>query len=172
MLSYQTLDSIADAYIPLLAFVAIAFIIVALIRKEWQLAVRRFFSVLSGLGIAYGLMFIDNALRIWSRQGLDYSTHTAVALVLITFLVFCSKPLSLLWLGSFATYVLLMLYQGYHTVADIISTVAVVGALNWVAMPHIMGKRPKPQPNAVKTVPAILALFLIQFCLLFLIESS
>ena len=143
MLSYETLDSIADAYIPLLGAVAIAFIAVALIRKEWQLAVRRFLSLLSGLVIAYGFMFIDKALQIWSRFGMDYSTHTAVALVLVTLLVFCSRRFSPLWLASLIAYALLMLYQQYHTVADITSTATVVSTLNFAATTRIMRKLPK-----------------------------
>lgn len=75
-----------------------------------------------GLALAYGIMFIDNVYNIWSRWGLDYSTHTAVSLVLVTYLSLLVPRWLLLWQLSFFSYCGLMLYQKYHTVADILST--------------------------------------------------
>ncbi len=78
--------------------------------------------------MAYGLMFLDNRYKVWPALGLDYSTHTAVALGLVILLSFNATKLKALWCGSFAAYVLLMLYQRYHTIADIVTTALAVGA--------------------------------------------
>jgi hypothetical protein len=42
-------------------------------------------------------------------------------------LMFLDRRLIVLWIGSFAGYVLLMLYQRYHGISDIATTGAVVG---------------------------------------------
>src|SRR5690606_6806076 len=72
--------------------------------------------------VSYGLMFLDNALGIWPAVGLDYSTHTAVALTLVLSLCGLARPFWKLLASSFVLYALLMLYQKYHTVPDILST--------------------------------------------------
>lgn len=126
MFSYETLDKIADAYTPMLAIVSLAFIIVSVIRAQWRTAGLLLLTVTMILAIAYGLMFLDGRFDIWRTFGLDYSTHTAVALVLVAFLAANNPQFAVFWVGSLMAYVLLMLYQGYHTVSDITVTAAVV----------------------------------------------
>lgn len=129
MPSYETLDTIADAYTPLLALACLALLVRPLGGKRWQAFGLRTASLATGMLIAYGLMFLDEWLRIWPATGLDYSTHTAVALILAMF-ISANSPKARLpcWLSLLA-YALLMLYQCYHTAADIGSTAAMVGAL-------------------------------------------
>jgi hypothetical protein len=126
MPNYETLDRVADSYIPLLAIVSLGSIVVAAVKAEWRMAGLRLLTIGALLAIAYGLMLVDRRLSIWSRFGLDYSTHTAVALVLVAFLAASKPRLSPVWWSSLIAYVLLMLYQGYHTLSDIIVTGVVV----------------------------------------------
>jgi hypothetical protein len=77
--------------------------------------------------VAYGFMFLDRRLNIWPAFGLDYSTHTAIALGLVIFLSFNMRKLVTFWIGSLVSYVLLMWYQRYHTIADIATTGVAVG---------------------------------------------
>ena len=63
---------------------------------------------------------------------MDYSTHTALSLVLTLFLATGHRKYRGLVAASFVAYLLLMLYQGYHTVADIVSTAAAVGLFGFV----------------------------------------
>lgn len=129
MPSYETLDTIADAYTPLLALAALVLLMSPLFAQRWQVLRVRISRLGAGALVAYGLMFLDNRLVIWPALGLDYSTHTAVALVLVMFLAAHSRKARLPgWLSLFA-YLLLMLYQRYHTVGDIASTLAVAGLL-------------------------------------------
>lgn len=137
MPSYETLDTIADAYTPLLVIVSLAFIVVALFRAQWRVAGLRLLTVSVVVTIAYGLMFFDARFNIWSTFGLDYSTHTAVALVLVAFLTANRPRLTVLWVGSLIAYVLLMLYQGYHTVSDITVTAAVVIVPTWLVVARL-----------------------------------
>jgi len=74
-------------------------------------------------------MFLDAQLLIWPIFGLDYSTHTAVSLVMVIFLIISIKKFSFIWVGSLLCYISLMLYQGYHSTADILSTALVVDLL-------------------------------------------
>ncbi len=81
--------------------------------------------------LAYGLVFLDLRLGLWSHVGLDYSTHTAVSLVLALFLSSSWPRLGTLWRGSWVAYILLMSYQRYHTLADIAVTAFAVGIPAW-----------------------------------------
>jgi len=127
-MDYETLDNIADSYIPVLAITA--FLASVLVPSGSQSRVKITFfrliclSIL--LGVAYGFMFFDNAYAIWPNLGLDYSTHTAVSLVLVLFLGLLIPKLILLWSSSLVVYCGLMLYQEYHSVADILSTAFVL----------------------------------------------
>lgn len=123
-MDYETLDKIADAYVPLLAVAFLGGITGLALNKpnERQVLLRVFLFFVGLLLVSYGLMSLDNALGIWPAAGLDYSTHTAVALTLVLSLCVLArqfwKPLA----SSFVLYALLMLYQKYHTVLDILST--------------------------------------------------
>lgn len=131
-MSYETLDRIADAYIPLLALAFFASLVYRLLRY-WPAVGRPALDLLYCaflLLASYGLMFLDQAAGLWPYFGADFSTHTAVALA-FTF------ALSRQWqrrafrttLGSmFTAYAALMMYQGYHTMLDIVSTALVISA--------------------------------------------
>ena len=142
MFSYETLDKIADAYTPMLTIVSLAFIIVSVIKAQWRTAGLRLLTVTVILAIAYGLMFLDGRFNIWRTFGLDYSTHTAVALVLVAFLAATQPKLTIFWIGSLIAYALLMLYQGYHTISDIAVTAAVVVAPAWLVIAHLCNRWP------------------------------
>lgn len=132
MPDYETLDTIADAYIPLLALFSLSAIAISAIQGRWRMAIIRLLTILIFAAVAYGFMFIDSWLGLWPAFGLDYSTHTAVSLVLVIFLSVTNKKLAVFWLVSFIAYVLLMLYQRYHTLADIVSTAVVVIVPTWL----------------------------------------
>lgn len=127
MPSFETLDAIADAYTPLLGVLSIAVIAVGGFRKQWRLTGRRLLVFAVALVLTYGLMILDARYQLWPALGLDYSTHTALALTLAIFLAMSTPRLKSVWYGSLVCYVLLMLYQGYHSLADILATAVVVG---------------------------------------------
>ncbi|WNO11570.1 hypothetical protein [Teredinibacter sp. KSP-S5-2] len=123
-MTYEQLDVIADAYTPTLL---ISFILcvtyIATRKKEQRIHVGRAVVFLTALLIAsYGLMFLDNAIGLWPTFGLDYSTHTAVSLSLIIGLVVLIQRKVVWIILSFVAYLLLMLYQQYHSVSDIVTT--------------------------------------------------
>lgn len=126
MPSFEVLDLLADAYTPLLALAVLASIVLSARENSWRMGALRAASLAAGLAVAFGFMLLDMRLGIWPAFGLDYSTHTAVALVLVAFLVSDRPRFALLWIGSLIAYLLLMLYQGYHPLADIVTTAAAV----------------------------------------------
>ena len=126
MLSYSMLDTIADAYVPALALFSLLWVSKSVFIQEWKSAVGQVCLLSYVLVVAYGWMLIDNRFGIWPSYGHDYSTHTAVALGLACFLLCMPKPQWQLILFSLASYGLLMFYQQYHTVADMVSTSVVV----------------------------------------------
>lgn len=129
MLDYETLDLIADSYVPVLIILSLASLSKTAILSRWRLFRVHAAAMSLGLLISYGLMFVDAQLQLWSILGLDYSTHTAVSLVMVIFLIIAMKKYSYVWGGSLVCYILLMLYQGYHSIADVFTTACVVGLL-------------------------------------------
>ncbi len=130
-MSYETLDTIADSYIPLLLILFLGGLgrNAYLLWPSYRAPIFSFLYLLGLLVISYGLMFFDNAVRLWPAFGLDYSTHTAVALSLVFALctVFAGQWK---WIaGSMLVYAGFMLYQEYHSLIDIFTTALVVGML-------------------------------------------
>lgn len=128
MLDYETLDAIADSYVPFLAVLSLGCLGWSLGHRRWRQFGGRALLLFCGLIIAYGLMFVDALLRLWPALGLDYSTHSAVAFVLVVVLIVVLRKLWRLWALSLVGYILLMLYQRYHSLLDVVSTIAVVAA--------------------------------------------
>ncbi|ARU56096.1 peptidase S24, LexA repressor [Oleiphilus messinensis] len=125
-LSYEMLDAIADTYIPLLALISIFLLVRLGMHRDWRMLARQLGGLIFSLLCAYGLMLVDFLLTIWAHVGMDYSTHTAVALVFVIHLTMWWKRMWRLWWLSFLGYLALMFYQQYHTVADMFSTGVVI----------------------------------------------
>lgn len=147
MVSYEVLDAIADAYTPLL-FIGYLVFSILYWRKGDRLAVVKGFA---GIIVAYGFMFADNAWQFWPSVGLDYSTHSAVALALIAFHIHkrpLKSPSAISFTISLALYYALEVYQQYHSILDIVTTAAVVGpaiALTYWALSKLP-LTPSPKP--------------------------
>ncbi|WP_416395616.1 hypothetical protein [Allohahella sp. A8] len=121
-MNYETLDTIADAYVPLLGVICIVLIAQRALVTDWAHARKGVLLLIHGLIVTYGLMVLDYQLGIWPAVGLDYSTHSAIAISLVLVALFIMP--SLLWplVSSLVGYGLLMLYQNYHTLADLLTT--------------------------------------------------
>jgi hypothetical protein len=122
MLTYQQLDVIADSYIPILFIVSVFFLATEIFKFGFKRKFVELGSVIASILIVYSVMLLDGYFKIWPLLDLDYSTHTALSLVFVVYLSSKSKTILVMSVLSFLLYVLLMIYQKYHTVADIIST--------------------------------------------------
>lgn len=145
LLSFSQWDAIADSYIPLLSalvsihllhlFVTKSASSKTLLWKSNRLLFIHMVTISIAIAWVYGLMFLDAYLNIWpslsiNDQVLDYSTHTALALVFSSYLysIYRKKKPGCAYtcVVSMVLYLLLMKYQKYHSFADIISTVLVI----------------------------------------------
>ena len=138
MLSYETLDSIADSVNPLL--------IVTTLLLPWIPGIKgkvrpsRWFTAFVGATVVvYGFMFVYKMRHLWSWWGGTYSTHSAVTIAIVALWFFASAVWFATGIVIFFLYAMLMVYQHYHTWSDILSTVVVVGPLVWIAGATLMG---------------------------------
>jgi hypothetical protein len=135
-MTYEQLDTIADAYTPILGVLAIASIIWPSMQTRASLKTLswRFAEIFILILLVYGLMYVDAMLHIWSSFGLDYSTHTALSLVLAMFLSVQHPKYWLPLAISLLAYFTLMRYQQYHTLSDIITTALAIAPLSLLAL--------------------------------------
>jgi|GEM_PF-724528 len=132
MPSYEILDCIADSYIPILLTICIIYLGELIINRRWITLKYHTSTLALYIFSAYAIMVIDIKMALWHLVGLDYSTHTAVSLSLVIWLSYKSTSLLIIWWTSLLAYFILMLYQQYHSVADIISTSLPLGLLLWI----------------------------------------
>lgn len=129
MFNYDQLDLIADSYIPLL-FITSSLVLGA---KVFKFGFKRSLTELGTLILAvilvYLIMAFDNVVSLWPFFNLDYSTHTALSLVFVMYLAAKSMSGFILSILSFVLYALLMVYQQYHTITDIVSTAVVLAPI-------------------------------------------
>lgn len=150
MLDYQALDSLADAVNPTLGVITLAL----------ALAVRRpgnpprWAQVLLTLGAVAGiylLSFIEASLKLWSSMGMNFSDHTGVHVAIVVSLWMVDRRFGLAGVMVFAAYAGLMLYQRYHTVADIATTAPLAAATAagvWM-LGSRAARRPAAQPRSM-----------------------
>lgn len=136
---YSVLDAIADAVNPLLALTAI--MVIALDVRATRLRALVTSALPTALGVAsiYAVWFADRQLRLWQTYRADYSTHTAFATTLTLSLLILRPAWRTLLLGVWAGYLILIVVNRYHTVADV-AVAALIGFV--VALPwHLAVRR-------------------------------
>lgn len=120
-MSFEQWAFIADLYTPIIVAVCIICMLLSARQSKhvglWQLG-----GVLLSTAFIYVVMFIDNVLGIWPAFHLDYSTHTAIALVFIGYFIVYTPKIKGLMMLSMVGYAALMMHQKYHTLTDIITT--------------------------------------------------
>ncbi|WP_060988445.1 hypothetical protein [Photobacterium leiognathi] len=121
-MTYQQWALIADVYTPMIALACLISILRVMLKSSMQQGLIRLGLVILSTIFIYTMMFIDNILHIWPAFGLDYSTHTAIALVFVAYFIVYKSRLMHLMVISMFSYALIMVHQHYHTVADILTT--------------------------------------------------
>jgi len=127
MLNLSIWAFIADAYTPLL----VVFSLFTLVKQPNQSTFKSSIGLLLSVCFIYGLMWLDKTLEIWSQFELDYSTHTALALVFVVFLSLNSIKTLLFSALSILLYAALMMTLQYHTLLDILTTALAVTPVVW-----------------------------------------
>jgi len=125
MTLYDKLDVIADSYIPIIFLYSIYKIIVYTIKSKSEGAIK-LIQLTTLISVVYIVQSIDNKYQIWLSYTHDYSTHTAFSLAIVYFYIYSDLKSKLIITASFLCYLLLMLYQKYHTITDILTTIAIL----------------------------------------------
>jgi hypothetical protein len=138
--SWETLDAIADSVNPILGLIALIWPWLHW-RGSWRQAALNVLVTLLSLGLAFGMSAIDGKFGWWPSVGLDFSTHTAISIALIVALCSIKPSTWMVWTAVLLGYFVLMVYQRYHTWADIGTTAAVIAppliaARWWLARRH------------------------------------
>lgn len=135
MLSYDVLDTVADAINPALGLLTL--LVPWIRRKQWRAAVLINVLTLIAVGFAYALQAIDKSLGLWSAVSLDFSTHAAVFCAIASALWHLEKPVRAAVAVLALAYATLMLLQRYHSLLDLATTAAVMAVplllLRWWA---------------------------------------
>jgi hypothetical protein len=128
MLSYGQLDAIADASNPAMGLVCLFRLFWLLSKRRWRDTTWMIVVFVGVLVVAYGWERIDLRFGLWPGIGLDYSTHTAVAVAAGSVLWMFWASGRIAWALWLLVYTALMLWQRYHTVGDILLTAFVVAS--------------------------------------------
>lgn len=112
---------ISDLYTPLLIFIWLFYLYQKAATRRAEIKV-----LLLSLLLVYTVMFLDNYFNIWPIWGLDYSTHSAVALIFVINLSWRNKILRLFAPLSLLVYCCFMWKLNYHSFADILTTLLVL----------------------------------------------
>ena len=136
-MTYQQLDAIADGVNPALAILAL--VLPYLVRPSHQYG-RLAFLLSTGVSMAvmYAIAWADRVAGLWSAFRLDYSQHTGFAAVLVFSLFAWNRRLGAALAIVLIGYVALMLYQQYHTIADMLTTALVVAPATMAI--HLLGR--------------------------------
>jgi hypothetical protein len=126
--SQGALSIVADIYIPLITLMIVIELTLTnkLLTNNQHLLKFRLLLLTGSLASAFGLMAIDNIFQLWASLGLDYSTHSAVALGLVLLLCLLKPTVYIYYLVSLLLYFWLMVLLRYHTALDILSTVLII----------------------------------------------
>ena len=127
MTTYELLDRIADSVNPTLALLALSVPWLRRYRLEPPSSGARIAGAMTCVGIAYVGQAIDRITGIWPTLGLDYSGHSAVCVALLVSLAHLGGGWGRASIGIGAAYAALMMYQRYHTFADIVTTGVPIG---------------------------------------------
>jgi hypothetical protein len=118
---YDILDAIADGVNPALGLIAVAQLLNMAYKRRWRCAGIYLATLCALATVIYGFMAFDR--RIFD---FPYSTHSAFAACFCALHAVYMPRLKFVWLGLLASYLGLILLQGYHSPVDVAVTLALV----------------------------------------------
>lgn len=130
MTTYEMLDRIADSVNPVLGVATLLWAWIARghgnLGRGARAGILGNVATLASVGVIYLIGALDRKIGVWAAMGLDYSTHTAVCVACIVSLWWIDRrariPATIVGLA----YAALMLFQKYHSVADIATTAVII----------------------------------------------
>lgn len=127
MTTYETLDAIAGAFNPAQALIALATFVPLARRRRGREALLRVAFLVAALALVYLGKFVLKPAFAWMGVGFGFSTHVAFGLALTAYLwIALAARWRAVWVATLLAYVALVVYQGYHALADVIATVVLL----------------------------------------------
>ena len=127
---HRILDGVADITNILLIVWLLAVLVVGTQRKI--LTGRAWLATALSIALVYIVKTVDGKLDLWERIDGNYSTHSALAAALAISLIFLDRPRRFLALGIFIAYEALIVLLGFHSILDLVSTLALLMPLIWL----------------------------------------
>lgn len=125
MLSYQTLKIVADSVNPSLGVLTLA-LPFSRWPRQWRLSSMHIVVTLITVMLTYLARAAFSLEAVWASWGMDFTTHGAICIVLVVALSSLSWKRFWVWGVVFVAYDELMVYEHFHTWADIGTTSAVL----------------------------------------------
>ena len=102
----------------------------------WRQDKSRFWGVfiasIISIAIAYLIKNIEGHNDIWANWGMNFSSHSALAIACCTAMAFIWQRRWWIFATFFIVYAIFMIIMQFHTLADILSTSAVIFPLCWI----------------------------------------
>lgn len=121
---FQILHTVANSVNILLIVWLLAVLIIG--TKQKVLGARSWLAALSTVALVYIAKTVDGRLGIWKSLEWDYSTHSALAAALVISICVFSRSYRVFALAVFIAYELLIVLLGFHSIADILSTLLLI----------------------------------------------
>jgi hypothetical protein len=125
MLSHQTLKVVADSVNPILGILALTLPFKRWLG-QWQSPSMNIAVTLLTVALMYFFRAVFDLEAVWANWGLDFSTHEAVCVILVIGLSSLYWRGLWIWCAVLVAYDILMVYQSYHTWADLDTTAVVM----------------------------------------------
>jgi hypothetical protein len=129
-MDYESWDRIADAVNPTLGLITLA-LSLAIRRPGNPPRWAQLLLTLAAVASVYAFGWIDAQLGIWPSAGLDFSGHTGVHVAIVVSLWIIDLRAGMAATAVALLYGALMIYQRYHSLADIATTAVVIAPLAW-----------------------------------------
>ena len=141
MTTYELLDHIADSVNPTLALLEISMPWFPKYRAPGLAPWMRVAGAAACVAIAYAGQAFDSLTDAWPSMSLDYSGHSAVCVALLVSLAQLSRRWLIASIAIGVAYAALMMYQRYHTFADIVTTATPIGLASAMVWRLIVSRR-------------------------------
>ena len=118
----------------------------------WRQEKLRFWAIFIAtalsIALAYLIKNVEGHNDVWTNWGMNFSSHSALAIACCTALAFIWQRRWWIFAAIFIAYAIFMIFMQFHTVADILSTSAVIFPICWIC--QFVASRRKQQVTSAQ----------------------
>jgi hypothetical protein len=127
-MEYASWDRIADAVNPILGLITLA-LSLAIRRPGNPPRWAQLLLTLAAVASVYAIGWLDSRYALWAAAGMDFSTHAGVHVAIVASLWMIDRRLGIAGTVIALLYGALIVYQKYHSLADVASTAFIIAPL-------------------------------------------